>query len=97
MLPVIPPLTAIEMFDKIAPPMLNCPQTIAAETSSVGPLTVLQFTTSVLAEAKPLIIKEAKHNVPNRSMSLLGCRTGTYIALYHDYCYVRLARQKQSW
>src|SRR6266404_1190573 len=54
MLPLIPPLTAIEMLDNVCPSRLNCGQSTAAETSSVGPLTVPQFTTNVLAEPTTL-------------------------------------------
>src|SRR5437899_1680363 len=54
MLPLMPPLTAIEMLDNVCPSRLNCGQSIAAEVNSVGPLTVPQFTTIVLAEAPAL-------------------------------------------
>src|SRR5437588_4870573 len=69
MLPAMPPLTLIEMFVKKAPPILNCPQLMVAETSSVGPEAVEQFRIIVDAEAAPLHRnrgKKAKQYFPNR-------------------------------
>src|SRR3979411_187033 len=69
MLPLIPPLTAIEMFDKELPSRLNCGHVMAAATRSVAPFTGLQFTVSEVADATLVNMKmeaRAKQYVANR-------------------------------
>ncbi len=52
MLPLMPPLTAIEMSETVWPPRLNCAHAKVV-LNSVGPLTE-QLSIKVLAEASPL-------------------------------------------
>lgn len=52
-MPVMPPLTVISMLNS-GSARLYCGQSMAADASSVGPLTVLQLTIKVPAGATPL-------------------------------------------